>query len=269
VRVALVLAFVSLACCAPARAGADDAEPTAAELAARAAERAFGANAIEVWKSEWQDSELTFGVARRWRNGELAVLLHVLTPHKYDELGFLFRARASGLPAIEYFRSPKLFGVDQRSGRTLDIQVASPIERLPFAPGLPALADLWPPRASDFQVTRLADAQVDGKPCRVFEQRLRRSDGAYDRIVTSLSRDSNLALDTQYLRGKRLVRRVTVASTDVDRSDAERPVVRRRSIERPGEATQVLTLERFSPDPVFPDQLFTSSNLRTGRFPSY
>jgi hypothetical protein len=86
--------------------------------------------------------------------------------------------------------------------------------------------------------------------------------------VTSLARDSNIALETRFLRGEKWVRRVTIASTDIDRTDS-RPVARRRSVEWPGEATQVLTLERFSLDPVFPDQLFTSSNLRTGRFPSY
>lgn len=262
-RIALAaLAFLS----APPAQG--DAESTAAELAELAVAQAFGANAIEVWTTEWSGQALTFGVARRWQSGQVAVLLHVFEPHKYEPLAFLLRPRKSGLPAIEYFRSPKLFKLDPKSGRTLEIQVASPIERLPFAPGLPTLADLWPPRAADFQVARLPDTEIDGKPCRVLEQRLRRRDGAYDRIVTSLARDSNLALETRFLRGNRLVRRVTIAWHDIDRSDA-RPVARRRSVERPGEATQVLTLERFSLDPVFPDQLFTSSNLRAGRFPSY
>jgi hypothetical protein len=266
-RTAARIAVTMLALLTSAGARADD-EPNATELAALGADQAFGANAVEVWKSDWSDQELTFGVARRWQSGRAEVLLHVFAPHKYEALAFLLRARGTTAPAIEYFRSPKLFPIDRLSGRTLEVQVASPIERLPFAPGLPAPADLWPPRAADFQLTRLPDAEIEGKPCRVLEQRMRRSDGAYDRIVTSLARDSNVALETRFLRGEHLVRRVTISWHDIDHTDA-RPVARRRSVERPGEATQILTLERFSLDPVFPDQLFTSSNLRTGRFPSY
>jgi hypothetical protein len=262
--------FAALVLCAAALAGrarADD-EPNAAELAALANERAFGANAVEIWKSQWQTFEVSYGVARRWTGGKVEVFVRVFEPHKYDPLSFLLRAREDGAPGIEYFRSPKLFGPDARSGRTLDVVVASPIERLPFVPGLPALADLWPQRLSDFELARLPDRESDGKPCRVLEERLRRSDGDYDRIVTLLARDSGLALETQYLRGERLVRRVTVLSSDIDQS-GERPVARRRTVERPGDPDQVVSLESFNLDPVFPDQLFTSSNLRTGRFPSY
>jgi len=178
------------------------------------------------------------------------------------------RPREGSLPSIVYYRSAKMFGADPKSDRVLDVQVASPIERLPFAPGLPALAELWPVRASDYQLARLPDQDVAGKGCRALELRLRRSDGDYDRVVTLLARDSSLALQTEYLLGNRLVRRVTVSPSDIDRS-AERPVVRRRTITRPGDGDQVLTLENFNLDPVLPDQLFTSSNLRTGRFPSY
>jgi hypothetical protein len=259
----IALAVIALFAALLARA---DDDATAEELAAVATEQAFGSSAIEVWKSDWQDQQITWGVARRWQSGRVEVLLRVLEPHKYESLGFLFRPRESGAPAILYFRSPKLF--ERNPGKMLELPVASPIERLPFAPGLPALADLWPARAEDFQVARLPDTEVDGKPCRVLEQRPLRLDGAYDRIVTSLARDSNLALETRFLLGERLVRRVTISPADIDRTDA-RPVARRRTIDRPGEASQVLTLARFSLDPVFPDQLFTSSNLRTGRFPSY
>lgn len=248
----------------PARA---EDEPNAAQLAALANERAFGTNAVEVWKSEWQNFEVSYGVARRWTGGKLEVFVRVFEPHKYDPLSFLLRARDDGGPGIEYFRSPKLFGIDARSGRTLDVVVASPIERLPFVPGLPALAELWPQRLADFELARQPDRESDGKPCRVLEERLRHSDGDYDRIVTLLARDSSLALETQYLRGERLVRRVTVLASDIENGEA--PHVRRRTVERPGEVDQVFTLENFNLDPVLPDQLFTSSNLRTGRFPSY
>ncbi|HKC51271.1 MAG TPA: hypothetical protein VKF60_10805 [Myxococcota bacterium] len=268
-RFAARIAATALAFAFVAEARADtDVEPNADALFALASEQAFGASAVEVWKSEWDEREITFGVARRWESGRVALVLRVFSPHNYDPLSFLLRPRASGMPSIEYYRSPKLFPIGPKSGRTLDVQVASQLERLPFAPGLPALADLWPARAADYSLARLPDAEVAGRPCRVLEQRLRRADGAYDRIVTSLARDSHLALETRYLRGEKWVRRVTVLPSDVDRTGS-RPVARRRSVERPGEATQVLTLERFSLDPVFPDQLFTSSNLRTGRFPSY
>jgi hypothetical protein len=259
---ALVLCAIVLA--GPGRGG----EPDAAALAAQASERAFGGNAVEVWKSEWQNLSLSYGVARHWTGGKVEVFVRVFEPHKYDPLSFLLKEREDGAPGIEYFRSPKLFGMDAKSGRMLDVVLASPLERLPFAPGLPALVDIWPPRASDFQLARLPDRESDGKPCRVLEQRLLHGAGDYDRIVTLLARDSGLALETQYLRGERLVRRVTVLASDIEQSD-DRPIVRRRTVERPGEADQIFTLENVNLDPVLPDQLFTSSNLRAGRFPSY
>jgi len=86
-------------------------------------------------------------------------------------------------------------------------------------------------------------------------------------VVTLVARDSDLSLESRFYLGDKLVRRVASAAKDVDTS-GERPVIRRRVVEQPGDADQVLSLERFSPDPVFPDQLFTSQNLRTGRFPS-
>jgi hypothetical protein len=43
----------------------------------------------------------------------------------------------------------------------------------------------------------------------------------------------------------------------------------RRSVERPGSDTQVFSLIRLMLDPVLPDQLFTTQNLKLGRFPSY
>ena len=259
------LALCAAALAAPARAGD---EPDPAQLAALARQRNFGTTAVEVWKSEWQGQELSYGVARRWVSGKAEVFVRVFEPHKYEPLAFLIREREDGAPGIEYFRSPKLFGVDRRTGRTLDVVLASPIERLPFAPGLPALADLWPQRASDFALARLADRASDGRPCRVLEERLRAGAGDYDRVLTFLARDSGLALETQYLRGEHLVRRVTVSAGDVEGA-GESAVIRRRTIERPGEADQVVTLLNFNLDPVLPDQLFTSSNLRAGRFPSY
>ncbi|HXZ84818.1 MAG TPA: outer membrane lipoprotein-sorting protein, partial [Myxococcota bacterium] len=183
-------------------------------------------------------------------------------------LSFLLQPGADGGPIIEYYRSPRLFPPDRRTGRTLEVQVASAIERLPFAPGLPALAELWPARSEGESLARLGDERVDGVPCRVLERRLRQPDGAYDRVVTLLARDSDLALESRFYLGDKLVRRVSVAAKDVDQSEG-RPVARRRVVAQSGDADQVLTLERFSLDPVFPDQLFTSQNLRIGRFPSY
>jgi hypothetical protein len=262
---ALAAAVALSALCAVAA----EPEPSAVELAQRAAAQAFGGDAVEVWKSDWNGDELVFGVARRHQSGKLQVVLRVLAPHKYEPLSFLIQPGAGGAPIIEYYRSPRLFDPrDPRIGRTLEVQVASPIERLPFVPGLPALADLWPPRDDGASLARLPDESVDGTACRALERRLREPDGAYDRVVTLLARDSDLALESRFYLGDKLVRRVAVAAKDVDRS-GDRPVARRRVVESPGDADQILSLERFSLDPVLPDQLFTSQNLRTGRFPSY
>ncbi|HTO69878.1 MAG TPA: outer membrane lipoprotein-sorting protein [Myxococcota bacterium] len=264
-RLALALA---LACLAGAtRSGA--AEPAAPELAKRAEAAAFGTDAVEVWKTEWSGEALTFGVARRHENGKFELFLRVFAPHKYEPLSYLFLPDPGGAPLVQYYRSQRIFPLGARTNRTLEVEIASAIERLPFVPGLPALDDLWPRRADRFAFARLADEKADdGTPCRVLESRPREPDGAYDRIVTLLARDSDVALESRFYLGDRLVRRVTVSPSDVEMSDGH-SVVKRRTIDPPSGDSQVLTLERFSLDPVFPDQLFTTQNLRAGRFPSY
>jgi hypothetical protein len=267
VRIAALLALSCLVFSAAGAARAED-EPNAAELAASSIERAFGGTRVEIWRSLWKDQEITYGIARRWNASRPEVQIQVFEPRRFAGLAFLIRRLDNGAPGIEYYHAPKVFPNSSKTGRTFEIEVASPLEHLPFAPGLPPLVDFWPERASDFQFARLDDEEVSGKPCRVLLAHLRHSEGDYDTIVTKLARDSGLALETQYLLGKHLVRRVTVLPTDIDRSQT-RPVVRKRTVERTGEADQILTLENFNLDPVFPDQFFTSSNLRTGRFPSY
>jgi hypothetical protein len=268
VRQALLLA---LACSLPWLAGsarADDDEPNAPQLAINIIQTAFAGDVSEIWRSDWGGTELQIGVARHWEANKPKVRIQVLAPHKYDTLAYLIQTRPQGGPGFIYYRSSKLFPPGSQSDRATDLEVASPIERLPFVPAMPATMELWPMRLSDYGLKRLPDSEMNGKPCRVLEWKLRRSDGDYDRIVTTVAHDSNIAFDTQYLRGNHLVRRVTVLPTDIDHTGS-RPVIRRRTIERPGDPPQVFTLESFSLDPVFPDEFFTSSNLRTGRFPSY
>ncbi|MFI5316685.1 MAG: hypothetical protein ACHQ6T_13370 [Myxococcota bacterium] len=267
-----VATLLSLACALqlPLHAAAVEpsAEPTANELAASARAALFASNVVEVWQTDWQGLELTLGVARRWESGEPQVLLRILKPYKYSELAYLLRPRKAGGPRIEYYRSPRMFPAGARAGRTLEVTTASRIERLRFVPGLPTLADLWPEDPAGFRYARLPDEQVEGVPCRVLETRPIEADGGYDRIVTALARDSSVALETRWFRGERQVRRIAVQPQDVEKVDGK-SVVRKRLIEQQGSPPQSVDVVRFSIDPVFPDQLFTTSNLRTGRFPSY
>jgi outer membrane lipoprotein-sorting protein len=161
-----------------------------------------------------------------------------------------------------------MFPPSRKTGRTLDAVVASWIERLPFVAGLPALADVWPQQLSDYTYARLPDETLEKVKCQVIESRPKRPDGGFDRIVTLLTPDSHVALETRWLRGDKVVRLDRVADTDIDTSQG-RPVVVRHEIVQGSDAAQIVYVGRFSLDPVLPDQLFTTSNLRIGRFPSY
>jgi hypothetical protein len=264
----LVAVFALSACAVLARAAEPAAEPSAAEIAAAYAEQRFGGNVVEVWQTDWQGLTLELGVARRWEAGAPEVLLRVLKPHKYEALAFLLKARKDGGPSVTYYRSSKMFPPGRRTGRTLDVVLASQIERLPFVAGLPTLADLWPARASDFTYRRLPDETIENTACRVLESRPVKSDRGYDRIVTAIARDSGVALETRYLKGDRLVRLDRVPVHDVDTSGA-RAIARRHEISQSGGPPQIVAVGPVTFDPVLPDQLFTSANLRTGRFPSY
>jgi hypothetical protein len=268
VRSALLLALaLTLGVSLAPRAAGD--EPSAAELFSAWQSQLFGASSVETWRGDWQGQELVIGVARRWTDGVPQVLLHVFEPHNYDTLGFLLHQRDGGAtPVIEYYRSPRIFPPGPRIGRVVELVLPSAIERLPYMPGLPALVDLWPSRAEDFAHVRLPDVEISHVPCRVIESRPRDASGNYDRVVTSLARDSGVALDTTWFRGERIARRVTVAPADVERSGG-RALPKRRVVDADGSEAQVLERKVVNLEPVFPDQLFTSSNLRAGRFPSY
>src|SRR5262249_13771674 len=198
VRSALLALFVlGLSAAAPGAARAADAagEPTAEQLAAAAFEQRFGGNVVEVWKTDWDGLELTLGIARRWESGKPDVLLRVLDPYKYKTLGFLMKERKNDQPSVTYYRSKEMFPPSRKTGRNLDVVVASWIDRLPFVQGLPALADLWPQPVSDFTHRRLLDEVIGDVKCHVLESVPKHRDGAYDRIVTVLAPDSNVALE--------------------------------------------------------------------------
>jgi len=272
VRNALLVRFALAWLCAlplGLRAAEPAAEPSAAQLAEAAFQQRFGGNVVEVWKTDWDGLELQLGIARRWEGNAPQVVLRVLDPHKYRTLSFLMKPRKNDTPSVSYYRSKEMFTPSRKTGRTLDVVVASWIERLPFIQGLPSLADVWPEAISDFTYKRLPDETIEDVKCRVLESVPKRKDAAYDRIVTLLTPDSNVALEKRWLRGEKVVRTDRVAPKDIDTSQGRPIALRHEIVQSGGGAAQIIVVGRFSLDPVLPDQLFTTQNLRIGRFPSY
>jgi hypothetical protein len=263
------LLALALALAVPARAAETAAEPSAEALAAAWFEQRFGENAVEVWSTDWAAQTLIYGVARRWTAGNAEVLLRVLKPHQYEELGFLMRrvAEDSRLQVV-YYRTPKLFPGGRKAARVMPIAKPDLIERLPFVAGLPVIGTVYPARVEDFTFQRLPDQDVSGQPCRRIEGRMKSPEETWDSFVAALSRDSGVALDTQWQRRGKLVRRVSTAPEDVKDFDG-RAMPARIVVEIPGQESQEFRLLRLRIDPAMPDQLFDDSNLKTGRFPSY
>ena len=264
---ALLVTLALAAPPAPVRAESA-AEPTPEALAQAWFDQLFGGNAIEYWTTEWAGGELVFAVARRWQAGRPEVFVHLLAPRAYAELNLLLRDRAEGRLELLYYRTPKLFPAGAKAARVMPASMPTPLERLPFADGLPALADIAPARASDYAFTRLPDTRVANQLCRVIEGRPHATDLGFDRIRLSLAHETGVALETAWLLGEKLVRRVEVEPSAV-RDYEGRFLPTRRSVERAGTDTQVFALARLMLDPVLPDQLFTTQNLKLGRFPSY
>jgi hypothetical protein len=169
---------------------------------------------------------------------------------------------------ILYYRTPQIFSAGRKAARVMPISKPDLIERLPFVPGLPVIGTVYPSRAEDFTFTRLPDQEVFGQRCRVVEGRPKQPQETFDSVVALLSRESGVALDTQWRRRDRLVRRVTTAPQDV-RDFGDRFVPERIVVEIPGQSNQEFRLVSLKLDVALPDQLFADSNLKTGRFPSY
>jgi hypothetical protein len=247
---------------------ADAAEPAPEALAQAWFDQLYGADSIAIWRSEWAGGELVYGVARRWHLGQPEIFVHIFAPRAYDELNFLLREREDARSELLYYRTPKLFPGGAKAARVMPTSVPAPLERMPFAQGLPALVDVKPPVASDFAFTRLPDASVAKRPCRVLEGRPRSAELGFDRVRLSLARETGVALETAWYSADTLLRRVLVDPADVRDYDG-RMLPARISVEQPGNETQVYALSSLRIDPVFPDVLFTTQNLKLGRFPSY
>jgi hypothetical protein len=244
------------------------AEPTPEALAQGWFDRLHGGNAIEFWTTEWGGGEVVFALARRWQEGRPEIFFHILAPRAYDELNFLLRERDAGRLELLYYRTPKMFPAGRKAARVMPASVPTPLQRLPFAAGLPAIVDIEPARASDYSFTRLPDARVANRDCRVIEGRPLASGLGFDRVRLSLAHETGVALETAWLQEEKLVLRVEVDPSSVRDYDG-RFLPTRRSVERPGAGTQVFSLTRLMLDPVLPDQLFTTQNLKLGHFPSY
>ena len=261
--------MLALALALPAAAQDAAPEPSAEALAAAWFEQRFGENAVEVWSTTWAAQTLVYGVARRWTAGKPEVLLRILKPHQYEELGFLMRRVSSDdRLQIVYYRTPKLFPGGRKAARVMTIAKPDLIERLPFVAGLPVIGTVYPAKVEDFVFERRPDQEISGQPCRVIAGRLKKPEETWDSFVASLSRKSGVALDTQWLRRGKLVRRVIAAPEDVKDFDGH-ALADRVVVEIPGQDNQEFKLLNLRIDPAMPDQLFADSNLKTGRFPSY
>ena len=263
--VALTLALLASAGAVRAEG---EAEPPPEALAQAWFDQLWGADAVELWTTDWSGQTLSYGVARHWEAGRPLVFVRILAPHTYVELNFLLLERDDSRLEISYYRTPKLFPQGKKTARVMSVGPITRLDRLPFAPGLPAVADVEPVRASDYTFTRLPDEIVAKKPCRVIEGRPHATDLGFDRVVYSLARETGVALETKWFANGKAVRRVTTLPMDV-RDEGGRFLPTRRTVDQLGLEAQHFVMSRLMLDPVFPDKQFTTQNLKTGRFPSY
>jgi hypothetical protein len=253
---------------APGAGTASAAEPTAEALAQAWFDQLYGGNSVAIWTSEWGGSEFVLGVARRWEAGRPEVFVHVFSPRVYDELNFLLRERDEQRLELLYFRTPKLFRGGQKAARVATTRVPDPLERLPFAEGLPAVVDVEPVRAGDYVFTRLPDTKFANRPCRVIEGKPRATNLGFDLVRITLASETGVALETAWFQSGEIVRRAQVDPADVRDYDG-RALPSRITVERPGNSAQIFSVRSLRLDPPLPDQLFTTQNLRLGHFPSY
>ncbi len=244
------------------------AEPAPEALAQAWFDQLHGGASAGVWRTEWAGGEIVFGVARRWEDARPEVFVHIFTPRVYDELNFLLREREDARVELLYYRTPKLFPGGRKTARVMPTSVPAPLERLPFAEGLPAVGDVLPSRAADYTFPRLPDARLANRAGRVIEGRPKAADLGFDVVRFTLARESGVALETAWFKSGELARRVVVEPADV-RDFEGRMLPTRISVERPANDTQVFSISPLRIDPVFPDLQFTTQNLKLGRFPSF
>lgn len=272
-HLACLLAIFTLSIPAPATAAAeDDAQPDGAPDAAALAEGWFrqhhGFDSLEAYELRGGSVHIEFGLARKWINGAVSLLLDFNKPTQIDELMLLFLQRRHRSDDLFVYLSPRLFPASV-ARRVRRLHVGALNLGIPAASRFVQIGDFRPFLPGELRHESAAPIEIEGEPCYVVESRpVDAGRFPFDRLELALSRRTGVALRTRHYRGDLLLREVYVSPDDVAAFDGRWLPVRQQ-IEVSGQPIFDLTLQNIDPDPELPDGLFTSRNLIAQRFPGF
>ncbi len=243
-------------------------EPEAKEIAEGWFQQRHGFDALEAYEADLGNLTIAFGLARKWQNGRVRLLIDFNRPQVMDELMLLLLQRRGRSDDLFVYLSPKIFP-PLVSRRVRRLHVGRLDLGIPSASRFVQMSDLRPFLPEELRHERLPDIEIQGHPCRVIESRPT-EDGRFpfDRVEFAISKVTGVALRTRHFKAGRLTREVNIDAGDVAEFDGRWLPIRER-IEVPSGETVDLRLLNIDVDPPLPNRLFSRGNLIKQKFPAF
>jgi hypothetical protein len=243
-------------------------DPAARRLAEAWFDQLLGFDALEAYEVPFESIRISFVIARRWTGDTVRILIDVVEPKVMDEIAALFLQNQERGDDFFVYMTPQIPNPAERRVRRF---LAPRLDfSMPFGGIAVPIGEVRPFLRGELDgFRRLPDEVVSGEPCRVVEADVVNERFQFDRLRLALSDRTGVALETRYVKGDRIVRRILVDPGDVESQGGRMLPTRRRietSVKRGG---LDLVLRNLMIDPVLPDRLFTSHSLRYQRFPTF
>jgi hypothetical protein len=261
-RIALALLVTSSACQTLPPPPEVAPDPEATRIAETWFAQSQGFDVLEAYELR-APAPIRFAVARKWAGGGVRVLSYLTEP---DNGAALLLLREPGEAAEVFLLIPP-----QESDRqnVPTVRRSRLTARLGSGDLLSLGAEVAQPLLpEEFVHTRLPDEEVSGEPCSVIASYLRKPTRFVTHRIAYISKRSGVALRTVYYKGKRELRRVSIAPEDLQ-DFGGRTLPARRVITTADGGHAELLLHNVLADVELPDSLFSPTGLASQRFPKF
>jgi hypothetical protein len=206
-------------------------------------------------------ARVLFTIARRWRDGLAEQLFDIREPASFDKWAMLMHENRGGSDDLFLYAG---YATDGKVRRL----ASSQIERQAIFELL-AIGDYRPTPRGELTYEAGPDEEVDSVPCHVLIARSAESNLGFDRLELVFTEDTNLLLQSRFIRRDKEVRRLSTTPADYKEVGGRRLPMRRVASRWADGGETEIVLQRVIETGDLPDGLFSHLNLRMQHFPQF